>query len=281
VEENKENTQVKKHNRDAWYMHLAEFIDKLMYSLFRSYRNKFDNAYISREKSQELATKVLLGINIVIMIVLIVLVSTIVSISKEKTIQVQVTESATPGFYTVGREKASKPYFDMIASGFVTKAANYTHLNIEEHVNSLLPSILPSTYTKVFTQVKENIQFVINNKVTQTYKIQSSEIIVKGSRAQVTFKGILNRRVGGIPTVKDKQFEIPVIIKIINYTPFIESFEFKYVGINKKDKSKDVALERQSEIDLRNKLIEERKKNKETAYKTRERERNLKAKGEF
>lgn len=250
-----------------FFMRIAAFFDRINYSLFRNYMRPFENIYVSKLKNLELAIKVLLIVTVLLIVMIFMLVDAVITASEEKTVSITVPSSVSSGAYIVDKNSASESYFRIIAQGFVAIGSNYNYMDAEEKINSLLPSLLPYTYSATFADIKKNVQFIIDEKVNQKFVIQSSEVKIKGSRAKVVFKGLLTRTVGSIITIDGKPYEIPIVIKIIDYAPYIESFEFGYVGVGKKEDEKEIALERQKEVERVELEKEKRKEDRQRAYR--------------
>jgi hypothetical protein len=258
---------VTSNRREGFFLKMATFFDRLNYSLFRNYMRPFNNIYVSKLKNLELAIKILLIVAIFLMIMIMMLVNAVIEASSQKTVSITVPSEVTSGAYVVNKDSASESYFRIMARGFVTTASNYNYMDAEEKINSLLPSLLPFTYSSKFADIKKHVQFIVDEKVNQKFVIQDSEVKIKGSRAKVVFRGLLTRTVGSITTIDNKQYEIPIIIKIINYTPYIESFEFEYIGVNRQGDEKEIALERQKEIERAEKEKQKRKENRQREYR--------------
>ncbi|MDD3465959.1 MAG: TraE/TraK family type IV conjugative transfer system protein [Campylobacterales bacterium] len=276
TEQNKQEEIKPQTDKKDTPLKVASFFDRITYSLFRNYMRPFNNVYVSKLKNLELAVKVLLIVLVFFMFFIAFLISSIIEVSSEKVVKISVPASVNSGAYVVQKDSASPSYFKIVAEGFVSKVSNYNYMDAEEKINSLLPSILPYTYSATFADIKKTVQFIVNEKVNQKFIIQSSEVKVKGSRAQVIFKGLLSRTVGSITTVDNKPYEIPIIIQIIDYTPYIESFDFNYIGVTKNTDEKEIALERQKEIEREKLEAEQRKLDRQKAYKQRMEERKKK-----
>jgi len=272
TEDIEKNTKVKKQkeNKNSFFIAIAAFFDRLNYSMFRNYVSIFNNKYVSRVKNLELAIKVLLVVLVFFMFLTVFLVNAVSSAAMNKNITVMVPSNITSGGYSVTKYAASGPYFELVAKGFVTTVANYNYMNAEKKINAILPSILPYTYSATFDEIKKNIQFIVNEKVNQKFIIQKTETFLKGSRAKVVFTGLLTRTVGSIKVIDNKPYKIPIIIKIDDYTPYIESFDFDYIGISKAKKDKDIALKRDEEIAMEKEKEKLRKKNRQSNYEKRQ-----------
>lgn len=254
-EKNENKVVVKKEEKPRgaikeFFMMMAAFFDRLNYSMFRNVLLASGSKYVSRVNSIELAIKVLLVVLFFMMFIIFYLVNSVIDASESKELTIVVPDQITSGTYSVEKNTASVEYFELIAQGFVSSAANYNYTNAQKKINKLLPSILPYTYSATFNTIKKNVQFIVDEKVNQKFIIQKVETLKKGSRARIVFSGLLTRTVGSIITIKNKPYEIPITLKIVDYTPYIESFDFDYVGIKKVSKDKDIAIKREEELNL-------------------------------
>jgi hypothetical protein len=194
-EKKEENLLEKQEASNSWYMKLAAFIDRINYSMFRNVLSATGSIYVSRMNSLELALKISLAIILFLGFMVVYLINSVVTASDSRVITVSVPTEVSSGLYTVRKNSATVEYFELIARGFVSTVSNYNYMDAEKKINSILPSILPYTYTATFNDIKRNVQFIVNNKVNQKYVIQKVETIVKGSRAKIIFTGLLTRKV--------------------------------------------------------------------------------------
>jgi len=224
--------------------------------------------FFEREKNQAATMKVLLGVIVALLLMLLVAFKMVVDIAGNKEITISVPQYIDPGDYVIGTHRSSDNVYKMWGRVWLQELTNFNYKNIDEKIKFIAPFLTDKTVFKNKASLKELVQTIKENFVSQKFKIEKYRIKhLKKGYVKIIADGKLYRTVG---LRKDKLNGVPFRYEIIAYTRNGQVYI----------KSLDSYIKQASEGDNRRKLeknpyvnfddiIKEDKKRKEEARKAR------------
>jgi len=200
--------------------------------------------YFDKIKKHETFIKILTGIILALIISLLLVVKSLISIASNKTIVVQVPQFMESGNYIIGNTFASESVYKMWGKVWVQDIANFSYQNIRQKYENIYPFLDQQTIYKSKAELLKFIDFVENNFVTQTFKIQDiSTKKVPGGYVKIIIRGTVNRKIGG---TKDRlngmRYSYEFLTYVKNGQIYIKSIQTAFFALfdkQQRDKLKD------------------------------------------
>ena len=174
--------------------------------------------------------KILLGIIGAMLIINLLLVKSLISLSSNKDIVLQVPQFLEKGKYYIGATFASENVYKMWSRIWIESLANFSYKDIRKKYKEVYPFLDPQTAFKNKTELLKFIDFVEQNFITQKFKITRMDTKrLQGGYVQVKVIGKLTRIIGN---KEDELSGIDYIYTITAYTKngqiYINSIKSKF-----------------------------------------------------
>ncbi len=199
-------------------------------------------------------TKILIGIVIAMLILNLLAFRSILSISSNKTILIQVPQVLESGKYAIGSTFASNNVYRMWTRLWIESLANFSYLNVEKRVSDIYPYLAPETAFKNKSNLLTFISAMKQNYVTQKYNIQDIFISnePKGFKKIVVY-GKIYRTIGGKKdTVYGSNYVYEIIAFVRNGQVYIKNLNAHLATI--KDSNLKQKLLNDKRVDYSNEI---------------------------
>jgi len=209
--------------------------------MFDRYFSFFKGKYVNKIKNLELAIKVLLLFCISLMFSFLLAVYYVMTSSNDKIIHVEINKDTIKKgeTYKVSKDHANEPYIESVGRAILIEATNYSYQTMEDKSNFILNQVHPDDYEKVYSTLKKETEFVVQNRVKQVFKIKDWKVEDQTKNIKrVVANGLLTRTVGGVEIVNNKHYKADVSIKMEGGIPFVSNIQLLYTDKKRQEREK-------------------------------------------
>jgi len=163
---------------------------------------------------------------------------TIISMSDQAIVEIQVPQILEPGKYVIGSDNASDLVYKTWGKIWVDLLSNYSYEDVRDRANAFIDYLDPKTAFKNKKKLADFVNFVEENFVSQSFQIKGIKVQrLRGTnKVKILAYGKALRKIGDKTDPLSGLFEYEVIAHTFNGQPYIDSF--KMLVPSKKEKTK-------------------------------------------
>lgn len=183
--------------------------------------------YFEDLKNQAGKNKVLLTVIGGLLVVNLVAIKSLVAVSSNKTVNIQVPQLMEPGSYMIDSTTASEKVFKMWTKLWVQELSNFSYKDVRVKITNVMDYLDPATAFKNKAELISFIEFVETNYITQSFQINPATFRftdLKNGYYKISWAGDLKREIGmEVDKLSNLEYKYSFICFVKNGQIFIKN----------------------------------------------------------